>query len=164
MNSKRRTSSKRIAVLLAMLALGIWTVWPVAAQPGPGPHGQHPMRERVETVIIGKFASELDLTPEQAEKFFPRFRQFQDTVQGLHRQQMEQRRDMDAMAHSEQGDDKKLQSLMEQKGQTDQQLLTLRQAFLKDISQFLSAQQVSRCSILLDDLPRRLQQFVELRG
>ncbi|MBK6766055.1 MAG: hypothetical protein IPG71_06935 [bacterium] len=33
-------------------------------------------RERIETVIIGKFAEELDLSPEQAERFYPRLRQF----------------------------------------------------------------------------------------
>jgi Spy/CpxP family protein refolding chaperone len=163
MNSSRRTSSKRIAIILAIAALSIWAVWPAAAQPGPGPHGQRPMRERVESVIIGKFATELDLTPEQAEKFFPRFKQFQDAAQDLHHQQMEQRHDMDSLAHSEKADGSRLQSLMDQKGQTDQQLLTLRQNFLKDVTQFLSPQQVSRCSIMLDDLPRRLQKFIDER-
>ncbi len=54
-----------------------------SAQKHRGPPDEK--RERLETVIIGKFAEELELTPAQAEKFYPRLRQYRSETDDLQR-------------------------------------------------------------------------------
>lgn len=135
------------------------------AQGGPG-SGERPRwgREQVETVIIGKFATELNLSPEQAEKFFPRFRQFQDQTEGLQRQQVERRAQFDMLAADPQANPEQVSGLISAQSQYEQQLSSMKRAFLGDISEYLTPQQVSRCSILLDELPRKVHQYMEERG
>jgi len=118
----------------------------------------------VETVIIGKFATELNLSPEQAEKFFPRFRQFQEQTEGLQRQQVERRAQLDMLAADPQANTEQVSGLISAQSQYEQQVSGLKRAFLSDVSEYLTPQQVSRCSILLDELPRRVHQFMEERS
>ncbi len=142
-----------------------------SAQPpnGPPPEGGPPPdaprwgKERIETVIIGKFSTELNLTPEQAEKFFPRFRQLQNSVEDMQRGQRERREQLDQLSQDPKADKSKVNDLVEQNSKDQQQMLKLKGDFLKDVSGFLTAQQISRCSILLDELPQRIRQFIEER-
>jgi Spy/CpxP family protein refolding chaperone len=135
----------------------------VAAQPGPPPDAPRWGREQVETVIIGKFASELSLTPEQAEKFFPRLRQLQSQTEDLQRQQGERRRALMELSGDTSADSQRVGDLLREQSRHEQQMLELKRVFLEDVSHFLTPQQVSRCSILMDELPRRLHRFIEER-
>lgn len=156
---KTRISSNATAVLLiVVLCLTLSGI--AAAQPNP----QQPPRwgrEQVETVIIGKFASELNLTPEQAEKFFPRFRQFQNQADDMMRQQGDRRRELDSLSEDANANPQEVDKLLTEQSQHEQQISGLKRQFLTDVSVFLTPQQVSRCSILLDDLPRRIHKLIE---
>ncbi|MBU0507896.1 periplasmic heavy metal sensor [bacterium] len=143
-----------------LLLIAAWTV-PLFAQGGPPEDRPRWGRERVETVIIGKFANELDLTPEQAEKFFPRFRQFQNEAEGWMREQHQRRMEMDLLSQNPDADKRRVEELLTEQARHEQRISDLKRQFLGEVGSFLSPQQVSRCSILLDDLPRRVQQFIE---
>jgi Spy/CpxP family protein refolding chaperone len=156
------TFSKRPTVLVAVAVLMLAVVLTAWAQPDQPPRdGDRPMRERIETVIIGKFSSDLNLTPEQAEKFFPRFRQFQTQAEDWHKAQKDRREQMEAISQDPKAGKSKVTELLNQDAQSQQQMLEMKKQFLSDVSAFLSAQQVSRCAILMDDLPRRVHQLIE---
>jgi len=144
-------------------------------------------RERVETVIIGKFAEELELSPEEAEKFYPRLRQFRAETDDLQRQLHDTRQKLDALSSEpmkggsagstttslrqsdesqsgESSSQRDVKSLISQSNALQTEILAKREILLTDLADFLSPQQVSRCSILMDELPRRLRQFMDERG
>jgi Spy/CpxP family protein refolding chaperone len=160
---KTQTSSNRAATafwaVLLVLSLTL-TVW---AQPGPQERGPRWGREQIETVIIGKFATELNLSSDQAEKFFPRFREFQNQTEDLQRQQMERRRALEELSTNPEADPQQVDGLLKDQSRQEQQMMEFKQHFLMDVSHFLTPQQVSRCSILMDDLPRRVHEFIQER-
>ena len=160
---KAQVSSNRrpVAVWAALLVLAFAAV--VAAQPGPPPDAPRWGREQVETVIIGKFATELNLTPEQAVRFFPRFRQFQNQTEDMQRQQRERRRLLTGFSGDANADSQQVGDLLKDQSRNEQQMLEFKRLFLEDVSHFLTPQQVSRCSILMDELPRRLHEFIRER-
>jgi Spy/CpxP family protein refolding chaperone len=163
---KNRTSSELIAVLAVVLLAVLASAQPPDGPPpggGPPPDAPRWGKERIETVIIGKFSTELNLTPEQAEKFFPRFKQLQNGVEDMQRGQKDRRRQLDDLSQDPKADQSKVNDLVEQNSRDQQQMLKNKQDFLKDVSAFLTPQQVSRCSILLDELPQRIRQFIEER-
>ena len=47
----------------------------------------HGSRERMETMMIWRLTEELDLKPEQAEKFFPRFREHRKNLDAIHQEE-----------------------------------------------------------------------------
>ena len=137
--------------MLCLLIAGI-----VSAQP---PAGRD--RDRIQSVIIGKYATEMDLTPEQAALFFPRLKQFEDQMEAVHHSERATRAELDKMSQTPNADPQELGMLLEQRKDHDQQIAAMKQAFLSDISSFLSPQQVSRCSILLDELPQKVRQIIQ---
>lgn len=155
---KTKTFSKTIATILAITLCAVLSATAIA-QPDPPPPRWG--REQVETVIIGKFASELNLTPEQAEKFFPRFRQFQNQADGMMRQQMDRRNMLDSLSDDPNANPQQVNMLLTEQSRHEQQVSDFKRQFLTDVSEFLTPQQVSRCSILMDDLPRRIHKFIE---
>lgn len=142
-----------------LLTCALW------AQPAPGapPPDQPPRwgRERVETVIIGKFVTELDLTPEQAEKFFPLFRQFQNEAEAMMRRQHERRAEMDELSRNPEAGKGRVDELLTQQMESERRISDLKRKLLTDVSVFLTPQQVSRCSILMDELPRKVHKLIE---
>ncbi len=158
----KRPGSSKSFVLSALLALGLIVLArPLMAdlQPRPG-HDQRPDRERIQTVIIGKFASEMDLSPEQAEKFFPRLRQYQDRVEELQRAERDTRMQLDELSQSPDADRGQLQKLLDERRRLDNDENLAKQQFLGDIDNFLTPQQISRCSVLLDEVPRHVREFM----
>lgn len=121
-------------------------------------------RERIETVIIGKFAEELDLSPEQAERFYPRLRQFRHETDDMQRELSAARVQLENLSRDEKASAKEVQDLISRTKVLQTEILSRRESMLSDLSQFLTPQQVSRCSVLLDELPRRLRQLMEERG
>ena len=132
------------------------------AQPQGGPPDKRE-RERIQSVIIGKYATEMDLTPEQAEKFYPRLKQFQNRMEGLERDAHVARMQLDQLSQTPNGDPQELNSLLQKRKSTEQDKAAMKEEFLTDISSFLTPQQVSRCSILLDDIPQRMRQFMRAK-
>lgn len=125
----------------------------------PPPDRNH-RRERLETVIIGKFATELELTPQQAERFFPLFRQFSDASQELQRRQHDARIELDNFSAQESAPPEEVKRLLDLREQNQQEAIRLRRQFLDDVSGFLTPQQISRCSVLLEELPAKIRDMI----
>lgn len=122
-------------------------------------------RDRVEAVIIGKFANELELTPDDAEKFYPRLRQFRMETEEMQRELTNARSRLDELSvQNSSGTKDELKALITRTKDLQTEILEKRELLLTDLAEFLTPQQVSRCAILLDDIPRRIRQFMDERG
>jgi hypothetical protein len=126
------------------------------------------LRDKVETVIIGKFAESLDLTPGQAEKFFPRLREYNRSMEDMQRAQRDLRDQLDKLSESEDSSPEQVSQLLDQLSENQEHMVAMKRGFLHDLSPFMSPQQVSRCSILMDEIPQRVREMIrerqELRG
>lgn len=147
---------------LLLIALSLILTVAVSAQGHRKTHEQR--RERIETVIIGKFAEELELTTAQAEKFYPRLRQFRSETDESQNELSMSRAKLDDLSRDSKASAKEVQELITRTKVLQTDILSRREAMLTDLSEFLTPQQVSRCSVLLDELPRRLRQLMEERG
>jgi len=157
-------SSKQPVLIFALaIAILLLHALPAFAQGSSPQEKPRWGKERIETVIIGKFASELDLTPGQAEQFFPRFRQFQNQMEELQRQQAKRQRDLEELSRNPETNRDQVNQLLMQQSQDEEQMTASKRQFLSDVSGFLSPQQVSRCSILMNDLRTHVQKFMDDR-
>jgi Spy/CpxP family protein refolding chaperone len=145
-------------VLLAALLISAIGARDILAQEDSPERRQR--REQVETVIIGKFATELELTPEQAERFFPLFREFRQSSHDIFHNQHRVREQLDSISTGTESAQLNVSNLIEQQGQYEQQALRLRTDFLKSVEGILTPQQVSRCSVLLDELPAKMRELI----
>lgn len=157
---KRQAFSNGPALLLVFVTVLCGSVF---AQPPRGGPPDPRERERIQSVIIGKFATEMDLTPEQAEKFYPRLKQFQNRMEEVERDAHQARMELDQLSQTPNGDPQELNSLLQRRKSTEQGKATIKEEFLTDISSFLTPQQVSRCSILLDDIPQKMREFIRAK-
>lgn len=152
-----KANLKSFYYLILLTLLAGFLVQDVIAQP---PQGQNRRREQLETVIIGKFATELELTPEQAERFFPLFRQFSNASQDLQRRQHDTRIELDNLSAQQAAPPEAVSRLLDQRERDQQEAIRLRRKFLEDVGGFLTPQQVSRCSVLLEELPAKIQNMI----
>ena len=60
--------------LFSVLAIFCWLTLPVHSQPGPGPEPQGPAEGRIETMKINYITRQLNLTPQEAQRFWPIYR------------------------------------------------------------------------------------------
>ena len=64
-------------------------------------HRMDKKREKIEVQKIAFITKQLDLTPEEAQKFWPVYNQFSDARKQLHKQHKENRKDIDNLSDSE---------------------------------------------------------------
>jgi hypothetical protein len=121
------------------------------------------LRDKVETVIIGKFAESLDLTPGQAEKFFPRLRAYNRSMEDMQREQRDLRERLDKLSETEDSSPEEVSQLLDQLSENQEHMVAMKRGFLHDLSPFMSPQQVSRCSILMDEIPQRVREMIRER-
>ena len=60
--------------LFSVLVIFCWLTLPVHSQPGPGPEPQGPADGRIETMKINYVTRQLNLTPQEAQRFWPIYR------------------------------------------------------------------------------------------
>ncbi|MBU1706312.1 periplasmic heavy metal sensor [bacterium] len=124
---------------------------------------QDRLRDRVETVIIGKFSESLNLSPEQAEKFFPQLRLYQRNMEEIQREQRTLRQQLDQLSDSEDSSPEEVAQLLDRFSANQQRMVEHKRRFLGEVSPFMSPQQVSRCSILMDEIPHRVREMIRER-
>ena len=64
-------------------------------------HKMDKKREKIEVQKIAFITKQLDLTPEEAQKFWPVYNQLSDARKQLHEQHKENRKDIDNLSDSE---------------------------------------------------------------
>lgn len=97
---------------------------------------------RIEAVKVGFFTRELDLTPEEAEKFWPVYEQYKNRLQT---QKIARRASLDKAAKlPEEMTDEELNELIDHRLEQAQQALDARMEFITVIREFLPPIKVVR--------------------
>lgn len=99
-------------------------------------------KEKLESAKVAFITQRLDLSPEQAEKFWPTYNQHNKQKRGLMREIDRLGKDAEGMTNQEAG------ILIERKFEIQQEILDLEKAFLKKIVKVISPVQ----AIKLDDV------------
>lgn len=135
------------------------------AEPGPRRGGGDEKwdKDRIETIIIGKFATELELSTEQAEKFFPRFRTFRGEIEQVHKDERARTDKLMELGDGGDGGQAALNLLLAEQQASMNRIATLKSTFLSDVSNYLDPAQTARCAILLDEVPRKMREMIDDR-
>ncbi len=167
---------KLYKILIVVLALGMTT--DIFAQrwgdfPPGDPPGDHPMREqmrqRIETLKVWKLTEDLNLTPEQSEKFFPAYKQFNDSRKAIEEERRTVFDQLDLLTGEDKPDDKKINELLDKLDNFDQRINDLRVKFRQDLNGILTTQQIGRLYVFEVEFMRHIQDIMrdarkEMRG
>jgi len=137
-----------IVFLVGLLAL------PVLAQDDDElPPAQDPkVRSKIQAARVAYITDQLQLTPEEAEKFWPIYREFTDKRRALRVQLLRARANADPAKTAEQND----QALVEQRLDVKQKELNLEKEYSERLLKVISAQKLRT----LPDAERRFRQMI----
>ena len=151
-----------VGIILSM------NISPVQAQPpageqmirqgDPGPPDAPPPpppRERFRTMQMWKLTEILDLTEDQAAKFFPKLNSFQKKVDEIHEKNMELFKVLNGYIQA--GDKGKIPDVIDQIEANEENILIERKKFRKDAGKVLDEIQVGKLVHFQFDFPRKFR-------
>ncbi len=118
------------------------------------------MRERINTIMIAKMDEFLDLSVEQADKFFPRFRHFSNRREEL---EQERRELIDELSHKEKSaptDEREIEELLDRVHGVDMSMVELKRQFREEVRPILDPAQRARLVIFSHQFPERVRQLI----
>ncbi|MDD4961266.1 MAG: hypothetical protein PHX07_03410 [Candidatus Marinimicrobia bacterium] len=119
----------------------------------------------VENYRIYKMSEFLDLTPEQAEVFFPLLRQYEKEIAGIAEQENRLYESIKDRAKKNQISDEDLKGIMEQVNRFEQQRAQLKTQFMNRSGQVLSPGQVTRMQFFEKEFRKDLKrEFIQQRA
>ena len=101
-------------------------------------HKMDKKREKIEVQKIAFITKQLDLTPEEAQKFWPVYNQFSDARKQLHEQHKENRKDIDNLSDSE------IEKLIDNHIILDQKELDLKKKYHAEFKKVLSNKKIAK--------------------
>ena len=101
-------------------------------------HKKDKKRERIEVQKIAFITKQLDLTPEEAQKFWPVYNQFSDARKQLYEQHKENRKDIDNLSDSE------IEKLIDNHIILDQKELDLKKKYHAEFKKVLSNKKIAK--------------------
>ena len=110
--------------------------------------------EKVENMIIWRLTEDLDLTTNQAEKFFPRFREHRKSLEELGKQE----REMIANIDREEPSKKDVKKMIEEISKLRQNRIELESEFVLSLDDVLAPDQMIRLGIF------KQRMMMEIRG
>ena len=109
-------------------------------------------REKLEAARVAFITTRIDLKPEQAEKFWPLFNEFNDLRESTMRQISQLSKNIDAISEEE------AKTRIQKRMQLHSQLLKEEQDFVKKVSTVLSSKQILLLNNVARDFTRHLYQ------
>ena len=102
-------------------------------------------REKVDAIRVSYITMQLDLTPQQAQEFWPVYNEYQGKLKEARREQLESiRPEGDEKRKLDDLTDEELEEMMQQRFQMEQLELNLKKAYHKRFSEVLEIRQVAR--------------------
>ena len=118
-------------------------------------HKMDKKREKIEAQKIGFITKQLDLTPEEAQKFWPIYNQFSDLRKQLYKQNRKNRKDIDDLSESE------IEELIDNHIILDQKKLDLKKKYHAEFKKILSNKKIAKLyhteQMFKKDLLKRLK-------
>lgn len=130
---------RKLKAIWLTLALGIISMTSIA-QPPAGGKGNHQRSEKIKAMKVEYITTKLDLTPSEAEKFWPLYNAFNDKMMELERTRRRALRDN---ANKEMTD-KEVNDFIAFNFKTDQDILDLRKEYDAKFKEVLGIQKVGK--------------------
>ncbi|TDQ19348.1 hypothetical protein DFQ04_1169 [Algoriphagus boseongensis] len=119
---------------------------------GQRPPGQQIDPERLQAARIAFITTRIDLTPEQAEKFWPIFNQFTEQKEATMRQIANLGRGANEVSEEE------AKSRIQQRFQLEEKMIKDERAFVAEASKVLTSKQILMLNNIARDFTRQLYQ------
>lgn len=119
------------------------------------------MQERINTIMIAKLDKYLDLTVEQADKFFPRFRHFTNQRDELEQERLGLIEELIAMEQLDPTNEKDIEELLDRVHTVDLNMVELRRQFRVDVRPILDPAQRARLVIFSHQFPEQVRQLID---
>ena len=126
------------------------------AQPGEGKEPE--MRDRMEAYRAQFITEQLDLSPEEAQQFWPIYNQYRKELDEIHHTRMKKHRRSggDAKERMESMTDSEIQKSVEEEFEMQQKLLDIRKAYFQKFKKVLPMKKVGLLYMAEGDFQRRL--------
>lgn len=128
--------------------------------PGDRPHRKN-IRERIRTVRIWKLTEALNLSPDQAAKFFPRLKEFEKSMEENNKMKNEIFQKLRELSRGDKIDIKVINEKVESLAQIDQEMIRKRKEFMKGLDDILSPQQKVKYLLFERNFRKRLGEIME---
>jgi len=147
--------------LLIFLIASAFTVTVTQAQPGGGPPMSEEKREEIESMKVAFLTKKLELTPEEAQKFWPVYNQFQGELEKIRDDQRKVR--MDAKSEMESMSDKDVEKLVDGEIAFRQSELDIMKKYNSKFKSVLPMKKVAKLYRAEEDFKRELLQRIQER-
>ena len=111
--------------------------------------------------MIAKLDKYLDLSVEQADQFFPRFRRFSDRRQELEQERRELIDELSLVVQSDSTNEKAIEELLDRVHGVDMSMVELKQQFREEVRPILSPVQRARLEIFSHQFPERVRKLID---
>ena len=120
------------------------------------------IQEKIRTMKMWKLTETLELTEEQALKFFPMFKDFEKKVQAIRDENSEYLKKLNGYIMA--GDEgAKMTDLINKIENNEMEILKARTQFRKDAKKILDKTQIAKLVIFQHDFPRRFRDAIHER-
>ena len=157
---------KGLKTVLTITVLSMCTI--LIAQPGHGPeHPNHPdemdetRKERMEALRVAFLTTKLELTPEEAAKFWPVFNEFHGQLEAIRKSGKKgghhKKEDIDSMS------DQQVRDLLEGHLAKEQEMLDLKKRYQTQFLEVLDARKVAKLHMAEREFKKHLFEHIKNR-
>ena len=159
------TVNKLMLVLLLTLPLSLWAQPPGGGRPKPGQGREVSEKEREEKIDKLKIAfitDELDLTSEEAEKFWPVYNELEDKLKELRKANRKIQKEIDESYETLSNEDakKKLETILE----NEKKEIDYRKEYSEKISKVIGDKRTLKLLSLEQEFKRELLERLKEQG
>ena len=130
----------------------------------PGPQGFGQPSERMEMIMTWKLTEELELTPEQADKFFPRMKAHRDNMEKIDTEIREVIRDLrDKIKDDEDILDKEFNSFYNQVIDLEKKKIDEKERFMTELKGVLENSQRAKLAMFKDRFAKDMQEQIRAK-
>ena len=133
------------------------------APPAPPDEISDEMLAKFRQMKIWKMTEELDITEEQAAKFYPRFNRFEDGVEEIRLQNKELLEKLRGYLTAGE-EDKKIKSLISDIEKNDEKILKLHSDFRTDVEKILTTEQLGKLVLFQHEFPKKFRKSFRGKG
>lgn len=118
--------------------------------------------ERMEMMMTWKLTNDLDLTPEQADKFFPRFREHRENMNKLEEETIIMSNSIkEKIEHNKEISQKELENILSEIKDLELKKIAERERFIEEASEYLNTNQLAQLALykhyFIDDLRKEIR-------
>ena len=139
-----------------------------ANQPGPqpdkmqnSPKERAEIQKRIRTMKIWKLTDELDLTDEQAARFFPKLNVMENQNDEIRKQMQESMQKLGQMVWDEDAKDSEIEKLLSTIEELNSQEYAVRQQFHKDVETILTPAQIGKMILFNRHFPEVVREMIQ---